>query len=71
MGLGKALVLAGLSLAAVGVIVLLADKLGLRPLRLPGDFVWRGKHTVVYFPLATSLILSVLLTLLLGWLSRR
>jgi len=33
--------------------------------RLPGDIVYRGKNTTVYFPLATSILLSVVLTLLL------
>jgi hypothetical protein len=31
--------------------------------RLPGDIVYRGKHTIFYFPLATSILISVVLTL--------
>jgi hypothetical protein len=38
--------------------------------RLPGDIVYRGKHTTFYFPLATSILLSVVLTLVL-WLVGR
>ena len=38
--------------------------------RLPGDIVYRGKHTTFYFPLATSLLISVLLSLLLYVISR-
>jgi hypothetical protein len=47
----------------LGVGVLLAQKLGLPLGRLPGDIAWKGKHTSVYFPLATCLLLSVILSL--------
>ena len=39
-------------------------------LRLPGDFVFRGRNVTVYFPLATSILLSVVLTLVM-WLFNR
>ena len=71
MNVGKALLLAGLLIAAVGLGLMLASKLGLRPFRLPGDVVWRGKNTTVYFPVATSILLSIVLTFLLGWIARR
>ncbi|MBI1355794.1 MAG: DUF2905 family protein [Acidobacteria bacterium] len=71
MGVGKFLVVAGLATAAAGLLLILLSQLGWRPFRLPGDFVWRGKHTVVYAPIATSILLSVVLSLLFGWLSRR
>ena len=68
--LGKfLLVMAGI-IAAVGVLLLFAGKLNLPLGRLPGDITYRGKNTVVYFPLATSLIISVVLSLLL-WLINR
>jgi hypothetical protein len=38
--------------------------------RLPGDFVYRGKNTTVYFPLATSLLVSVVLSVVLYLVSR-
>jgi hypothetical protein len=38
--------------------------------RLPGDIVYRGKHTTFYFPLMTSILLSVVLSLLLYFVSR-
>jgi len=38
--------------------------------RLPGDFLYRGKNTTVYFPLATSLVLSVVLSLVLYLIGR-
>ncbi|SRR5258708_15229756 len=68
--LGKfLLVMAGI-IAALGVLLLFAGKLNLPLGRLPGDITCRGKNTVVYFPLATSLIISVVLSLLL-WLINR
>ncbi len=70
MGLARALILAGVSLVALGLLVMLGPRLPFRLGRLPGDFVVRGKNSVFYFPLATSLLLSLLLSLVL-WLFRR
>lgn len=64
-GLGRLLIYAGVFIVIVGVCVLLAEKLGLPLGRLPGDFAWRGKRSSVYFPLATCLLLSAILSLLL------
>lgn len=63
--LGKLLILAGVVLVVAGVVFTLIGKVNLPLGKLPGDIVYRGKHTTVYFPLATSIIVSVLLTLLL------
>lgn len=68
---GKALIVIGLSLVALGALAIVASKLGFKPFRLPGDIVWRGKNSTVYVPIATSLLLSILLTLLLSFLGRR
>lgn len=68
--LGKALLGIGLVIAAVGALLLLAGRLGLPLGRLPGDMAWRGKHVSVFFPLGTSILISVLLSLLLYVLSR-
>lgn len=71
--LGKFLILAGIMLLVVGVLFLWSSKLPwLRLGRLPGDFNWsnRSGSVKVYFPLMTSLLLSLLLTLLF-WLFRR
>ena len=69
-GLGRLLILAGVFIVILGVCVLLAQKLGLPLGRLPGDIAWKGKHTSVYFPLATCLLLSVILSLVLYVLNR-
>jgi hypothetical protein len=71
MNLGKVLIFAGLGIAVLGVLVLLSGKLGIRLFNLPGDIVWRGKSTTVYVPIVTSIVLSVLLTLVISFFSRR
>lgn len=68
--MGRFLIGAGFMLIAVGLLVLGLERMGVSVGRLPGDFVWRGKHTTIYAPLATSLLLSVLLSLLFYLLSR-
>jgi hypothetical protein len=68
--LGKfLLVMAGI-IAVLGLLLLFAGKLNLPLGRLPGDIIYRGKNTVIYFPLATSLLISIVLSLLL-WLINR
>ena len=64
--MGRALVLIGLGIAGLGLAVMLGVPLG----RLPGDFYMRRGSFTFYFPLATSIILSVLLTLILAFLRR-
>jgi hypothetical protein len=60
--IGKALLLAGTLIALIGLAFLVAGRLGLG--RLPGDVVIRGRHVTVYLPIATSVLLSLLLTFL-------
>lgn len=71
MSIGRLLILFGLILVAAGLLVTVLDRLPIRLGRLPGDIVLRGKNSVFYFPLATSLLLSLVLTLLLWLFSRR
>jgi hypothetical protein len=67
--LGKTFLTLGIILAAVGAIMLLGARFGLPIGRLPGDLHWcsRSGSTQVYFPFATSILLSILLSLVL-WL---
>jgi ribose/xylose/arabinose/galactoside ABC-type transport system permease subunit len=67
---GRILIGMGLLLVASGAVVLVLGKTGLPLGRLPGDFSWRGKHTTVYFPLGTSILLSVVLSFVFWLLSR-
>jgi hypothetical protein len=67
---GRVLVLVGLGIVVLGVLMLAGDKLGLG--KLPGDVTWRGKNTTVHFPIATSIVVSIVLTVLLNlFFSRR
>jgi hypothetical protein len=71
MGLGRMLIMLGLLIAAVGLVIVLGEKLPIRLGRLPGDIVIRGKHSTFYFPLATCLAISVVLSLVSWLMSRR
>ena len=55
----------GLLLAVVGAVFLLLGRTNLPIGRLPGDILYRGKNTTFYFPLMTSIVVSVVLSLLL------
>lgn len=63
-GLGKMFIVFGIIMLLVGVILLLAPKLPWLG-KLPGDFTYRGERFTFYFPLATSILLSVVLSLIL------
>jgi hypothetical protein len=62
--IGKMLLFFGLVLAAIGLALVLLGRTNLPIGRLPGDIVYRGKHTTFYFPLVTSILLSVVLSLI-------
>ncbi len=69
-GLGRSLLLVGLFLVVAGILLLLADRLGLPLGRLPGDIAFRGKHVSVFAPIATMIIVSLLLTVVMNLLFR-
>ena len=64
--MGRFLIVGGLVMAGVGALLTLGLPLG----RLPGDLVYRRGGVTVYVPLATSVLLSVLFTLVLMWFRR-
>jgi hypothetical protein len=68
--LGRTLVFIGGLLLLLGLALILAGKVNLPIGRLPGDIVVRGKSTTFYFPLMTSIVLSVILTLVLYVVNR-
>ena len=68
--LGKLLVVLGGILLVAGVVLVLLGRANLAIGRLPGDILYRGKNTTFYFPLATSIVLSVLLSLILYVIGR-
>jgi hypothetical protein len=63
--LGKLLVILGGVLLVAGAILMLFGKTNVPLGRLPGDIIYRGKNTTVYFPLATSILLSFALSIIL------
>jgi Protein of unknown function (DUF2905) len=71
MNLGRTLIILGLIVIALGVVISLGERLPIRLGRLPGDIVVRGKHSVFYFPIVTSLLVSVVLSLILWLFNRR
>ena len=69
--IGRLLLVVGALLALLGLFLMLGPKLPFRLGRLPLDFHYRRDNFSFYFPLGTSILLSVLLTLLFGLLNRR
>ena len=69
-GIGRVLIAIGLLIAGIGLVMVLAGKIPWLG-RLPGDFFFRGKNVSFYFPLTTSILISVILTLILWFINRR
>lgn len=70
MGIGRTLIIAGAVLVLAGLLITVGGKLtGLG--RLPGDIVIRRSNFTFYFPVMTSIVLSVLLTLVMWLVNRR
>ncbi|MFZ0478827.1 MAG: DUF2905 domain-containing protein [Terriglobales bacterium] len=68
--IGRMLLVLGVALAVIGGIVMLLGRTGLPLGRLPGDILYRGKNTTFYFPLATSILISVVLSIVLFLIGR-
>jgi hypothetical protein len=64
--MGKALLVLGLVISALGVLIMLGVPFG----RLPGDFAVKRGNFAFYFPLTTSIVLSILLTLIFALFRR-
>ena len=69
-GFGKILIIIGVVIAGLGFLLLLGAKIPWIG-RLPGDFYYKGKNFTFYFPLATSIIISIILTIILMFISRK
>ena len=68
--LGRTLLFLGGFVVLIGALLFFGGKLPFRLGRLPGDIVYRGEHTTIYFPIVTCLVLSIGLNLLLWFVSR-
>jgi Protein of unknown function (DUF2905) len=62
---GKLLIMLGLVLIVAGALLTVLGRGNLPLGRLPGDIVYRGKNSTLYFPLATSVVVSVVLSIVL------
>ena len=69
-GFGKILLIIGLVIAGIGCLILLAGKIPWIG-RLPGDFYYKGKNFSFYFPLATSIVISIIITIILMFIGRK
>jgi hypothetical protein len=68
--MGRMLVVLGVALVVIGGVVMLLGRTGLPLGRLPGDIVYRGKNTAFYFPLASCVLISVVLSIVLFLIGR-
>ena len=69
--MGRLLLIAGGVLIVVGIVVMLAERLGIHLGSLPGDVRVEGKRGSFYFPIVTCLLISAILSLILWLLNRR
>ncbi len=67
--IGKLLIIAGIFILILGIIFLLGDKIPFIG-RLPGDIIIKKKNFTFYFPLVTSIILSLIISLILFLLKK-
>jgi DUF2905 family protein len=70
LSLGKLIIVLGAILIAVGLLLVLLGRTGLPIGRLPGDIMYRRRNFAFYFPLTTSILLSIVLSLVFYFLSR-
>jgi len=70
MGLGRFLIAVGVLLIVAGLVVNFGGRLPIRLGRLTGDLAIHGKNSSFYFPIATCIVLSVVLSLVM-WILRR
>lgn len=68
--IGKLIIVSGILLIVIGAIVIVLDRLGVHIGKLPGDIVYRKGNTTFYFPIVTSVLLSILLSLII-WVFRK
>ena len=67
---GRLLVVVGAVAIVAGLVFILLGRANIPLGRLPGDIVYRGKHSTFYFPLATSILVSVVLSVVMYLVGR-
>jgi hypothetical protein len=68
--MGQMLMILGVVLVVIGGLVMLLGRTGVPLGRLPGDILYRGKNTTFYFSLASSILISVVLSIVLFLIGR-
>jgi hypothetical protein len=68
---GRALIFLGVIIAVLGAILYFSGRANLPIGRLPGDITYRKGHFTFYAPLATSILLSIILSVIVYFLNRR
>jgi hypothetical protein len=68
--LGRIIVILGVALIVIGGLVMLLGRSGLPLGQLPGDIVYKGKNTTFYFPLATCILLSIVVSVIMFLVGR-
>jgi len=68
--MGRLLLILGIAFVVIGGIIMLLGRTGVPLGRLPGDILYRGKNTTFYFPLASSILISVVLSIILFLIGR-
>lgn len=69
--LGRALIFLGVIIAIVGAVLYFSGRASLPIGRLPGDITYRKGNFTFYAPLATSILLSIILSVIVYFLNRR
>ena len=68
--MGKILIYTGLFLVFAGLIVMVLNRIGIYPGKLPGDIIYKKGHSTFYFPIVTCIIISVILSVLF-WIFKK
>ncbi|MGA3211471.1 MAG: DUF2905 family protein [Terriglobales bacterium] len=68
--LGKLLVFFGGLILLIGLLMMLGGRLHVPFGHLPGDIIYRGKHTTFYFPVVTSIVVSIVLSVVFYFIGR-
>ena len=69
--LGRILIGIGLAITLVGLVALFLGRLNIPLGRLPGDITYQGKNVTFYFPIATCIVISIVLSIIFWILNRR
>jgi H+/Cl- antiporter ClcA len=69
--MGRPFIIAGILLVIVGLLIVLGDRIGIHLGRLPGDIRIEGRRGGFYFPVVTCLLVSIILSAVAWFFSRR